>query len=129
MTPVPTSVPSVPRPASGRFSRTSSRAKSALSEGPSEHLVDGLEKLGSIDKRHEELKKRVDDLENEMKNKANKDDVSGSMSFHVALRFFILAVFLLLTFPEYRFRYYRVVLILFRMINLQPIPLTNEKLF
>ena len=37
-----------------------------------------LERLGTVDKRHEVLKKRVDELELAMENKANKDDVSGS---------------------------------------------------
>lgn len=73
----------VTRPSSGRVSHAESTnrprsGKSALSEVPSVDLVDSLEGLGSINKRHEELKKRVDDLELAMENKANKDDVSGS---------------------------------------------------
>ena len=81
MTPAATPTPSVTRPLSGRLSRDSSRPKSGLSEGPSVGLVDELEKLGTVDKRHAELKKRVDDLEVELANKANKDDVSGSMCY------------------------------------------------
>ena len=73
----------VTRPSSGRVSHAESTnrprsGKSALSEVPSVDLVDSLEGLGSINKRHEELKKRVDHLELAMENKANKDDVSGS---------------------------------------------------
>lgn len=83
MTPTPITPAATPqpvaRPPSGRAaSRTSSRPKSALSDGPTVGLVDVLEKLGTVDKRHEELKKRVDDLEREISNKADKDDVSGS---------------------------------------------------
>ncbi|XP_067936315.1 glutamine-rich protein 2-like isoform X2 [Watersipora subatra] len=72
-TPTPQSTAN--RPAS----RSSSRPRSAMSEGPSEVMVDGLEKLGTVNKRHEELKKRVDALEKELQNKANKDEVSGKL--------------------------------------------------
>lgn len=78
-TPAATPMPET-RPMSGRMSRSSSRPKSTtLSEGPTSSLVDDLEKLGTVDKRHEELKRRVDELERQMGNKADKDDVSGSM--------------------------------------------------
>ena len=66
------------RPPSAHVSQASSRPKSSASEGPSLDLVDVLERLGTVDKRHEVLKKRVDELELAMENKANKDDVSGS---------------------------------------------------
>jgi len=49
-----------------------------MSEHPSIDLIDLLEKIGTIDKRHETLKKRVDDLEAQMANKANKDEVANS---------------------------------------------------
>ncbi|KAF6039711.1 hypothetical protein EB796_001991 [Bugula neritina] len=57
-------------------SHPASRPRSTSSDGPSIGLVDVLEKLGTVDTRHEELKKRVEDLEQQMKNKANKEDIS-----------------------------------------------------
>lgn len=54
------------------------RVKSSLSEGPSERFVGDLEQIGTLDKRHDELEKRVRKLEEEMDGKADKDDVTGS---------------------------------------------------
>lgn len=86
VTPVPQTT-SPARPQSGRTSQLSAgrpksgksgTAKTGGSDGPSLDLVGILEKLGTVDRRHEELKKRVDELEIDLNNKADKDDVSGS---------------------------------------------------
>lgn len=62
------------RPLSGRLSGSQSQA----SDGPSSDMIDFLERLGTIDKRHQKLEERVDDLESALANKANKDEVSTS---------------------------------------------------
>ncbi|XP_053385599.1 myosin-3-like isoform X3 [Mercenaria mercenaria] len=56
----------------------SSRPVSRVSTpGPSEQLLDVLERLGKLDSDHVALKKRVDDLEEEMKNKLDKSAIEG----------------------------------------------------
>ncbi|KAL4240996.1 Glutamine-rich protein 2 [Mactra antiquata] len=56
----------------------SSRPVSRVSTpGPSEQLLDILERLGKLDSDHVTLKKRVDDLEEEMKNKLDKSALEG----------------------------------------------------
>ncbi|CAL1531314.1 unnamed protein product [Lymnaea stagnalis] len=57
--------------------RAVSRASSALSSGPSNELLDLLERLGSLSTAHDELKKRVDELEKLLQLKADKDDLRG----------------------------------------------------
>lgn len=56
----------------------SSRPVSRVSTpGPSEQLLDILERLGKLDSDHATLKKRVDDLEEEIKNKLDKSALEG----------------------------------------------------
>lgn len=56
----------------------SSRPVSRMSTpGPSEQLLEILERLGKLDSDHMTLKKRVDDIEEELKNKLDKSALEG----------------------------------------------------
>ncbi|XP_067671286.1 glutamine-rich protein 2-like [Haliotis asinina] len=60
--------------------RTPSRPMSGLStcsSGPTNDLLDVLEKIGKLSSSHEALTKRVDELEEQLKNKLDKDALEG----------------------------------------------------
>ncbi|KAL3876979.1 hypothetical protein ACJMK2_034749 [Sinanodonta woodiana] len=66
-----TALPS--RPSSSRVSSS----RMSTSSGPSDQLLDILERLGKLSEDHDVLVKRVDDIEEQLKNKINKSDIEG----------------------------------------------------
>lgn len=58
-------------------SRPSSSKSRVSTPGPSEQLLDILERLGRLDSDHEMLKLRVDDIEEELKNKLDRSAIEG----------------------------------------------------
>ncbi|KAK3593627.1 hypothetical protein CHS0354_025520 [Potamilus streckersoni] len=61
------------RPSSSRVSTS----RMSTSSGPSDQLLDILERLGKLSEDHDVLVKRVDDIEEQLKNKINKSDIEG----------------------------------------------------
>lgn len=68
------------RPSSSKsrsLSRVSSRLSTTSTAGPTNKLLDILETLGKLDESHKDLQRRVEILEEEIKNKADKSALEG----------------------------------------------------